>query len=163
MAREIERKFLVCSDAWRAQAVETIPMRQGYLGSGGDVSVRVRIEGNDARLNLKSATLGVSRDEFEFPLPPDGAREVLDRFCGERCVEKIRHLVPAGRHVFEVDEFLGSNAGLVVAEIELESEDEAFERPAWLGDEVSMDPRYYNVRLLEAPYTTWPEAARDPA
>ena len=160
MAREIERKFLLLNDDWRRSVTRSIPMRQGYLGSGGEVSVRVRIEGDDARLNLKSATLGVSRDEFEFPLPLDGAQEVLARFCGQRCVEKVRHLVPFGQHVWEIDEFLGANAGLVVAEIELSAEDECFARPAWLGREVSTETRYYNVCLLDAPYSTWEPDAR---
>lgn len=160
MAREIERKFLVVNDGWRAGVTRSIPMRQGYLGSGGEVSVRVRIEGEEARLNLKSVTLGVSRDEFEFPLPLAGALEALDRFCGQRCVEKVRHLVPSGSHVWEIDVFAGANAGLVVAEIELSTEDEAFLRPEWLGREVSDEPRYYNVSLLDAPYSSWPSELR---
>ena len=160
MPREIERKFLLRNDDWRRLVTRSIPMRQGYLGSGGEVSVRVRIEGNEARLNLKSTTLGVSRDEFEFPLPLAGALEVLARFCGRRCVEKIRHLVPVGGHLWEIDEFEGANAGLLVAEIELAAEDEPFERPAWIGREVSAEPRYYNVCLLDAPYSTWPPELR---
>ena len=160
MAREIERKFLLLNDAWRALVTRSIPMRQGYLGGGGEVSIRVRVEGEEARLNLKSATLGVSRDEFEFPLPLRGALEVLARFCGQRCVKKTRHLVPLGKHVWEIDEFEGANAGLIVAEIELTAEDETFERPAWLGREVSAEPRYYNVCLLDEPFSTWPPELR---
>lgn len=160
MPREIERKFLLRNDDWRSLVTRSIPMRQGYLGSGGEVSVRVRIEGDEARLNLKSATLSVSRDEFEFALPLQGAQEVLARFCGQRCVEKTRHLVPIGEHLWEIDEFEGANAGLIVAEIELAAEDESFERPAWLGREVSTESRYFNVCLLDAPYSTWPPGLR---
>ncbi len=162
MAREIERKFLLASDAWRSAARGSVPMRQGYLASTGEVSIRVRQEGSKAFLNLKSATLGISRDEFEFPLPAVGAAEVLDRFCRERCVEKVRHYVQVGRHRWEIDEFSGDNAGLVVAEVELDDEQEAFDMPAWLGREVSFERRYYNVCLLDYPYRHWTEAERAP-
>lgn len=162
MAREIERKFLLANDAWRRAVTKSLPMRQGYLATTGEVSIRVRQEGDQAFLNLKSATLGISRDEFEFALPPAGAAEVLDRFCRERCIEKTRHLVPAGPHLWEIDEFSGENAGLVVAEIELADEQEAFERPAWLGLEVSLERRYYNVCLLDYPYSHWTAAERAP-
>ena len=155
MAREIERKFLLLNDHWRALVSESSPMRQGYLSTTGVVSVRVRLEGERACLNLKSVRLGISREEFEFPLPAGEAAEVLDRFCGERCVEKIRHLVPNGPHVWEIDEFSGANQGLIVAEIELGAEDEDFIRPSWLGREVSHEARYYNVCLIDAPYASW--------
>ncbi|MSQ66684.1 MAG: CYTH domain-containing protein [Gammaproteobacteria bacterium] len=157
MAREIERKFLLLNDHWRALVSASIPMRQGYLSTTGAVSVRVRLEGARACLNLKGARLGISREEFEFPLPPAEAAEVLDLFCGERCVEKIRHLVPNGPHGWEIDEFSGANQGLIVAEIELGAEDEDFIRPSWLGREVSDEARYYNVCLIDAPYTSWPD------
>lgn len=162
MAREIERKFLLANDDWRAAVSGSLAMRQGYLATTGEVSIRVRQEGDKAFLNLKSATLGISRDEFEFPLPATGAAEVLDRFCGERCIEKTRHYVKLGAHLWEIDEFSGQNAGLVVAEIELAAEDEAFERPAWLGREVSLERRYYNVCLLDHPYSRWSAAERAP-
>lgn len=155
MAREIERKFLLSGDGWRAAVSHSVVMCQGYLATTETVSIRIRQEGDEAFLNLKSATLGVSRDEYEFPLPVGGAQEVLERFCAGRCIRKIRHYVPVGRHEWEIDEFSGANAGLLVAEIELGAEDEAFERPAWLGREVSHEQRYYNVCLVEHPYTAW--------
>lgn len=155
MATEIERKFLVISDAWRAAAAPGIRFRQGYLSGTGKASVRVRVEGREANLNIKGATLGVRRREFEYAIPLDDANEMLDELCTGGIVEKTRFLVPVGGHTWEVDVFEGANAGLVLAEIELEHEDETFEKPAWAGAEVSDDPRYYNVYLAEHPYTTW--------
>lgn len=155
MATEIERKFLVLDDSWRAAVARTVEMRQGYLASDPACSVRVRLEGDDARLNIKSATLGISRQEYEYPIPRGDAEAMLNDLCGGRSVAKRRHYVPAGEHTFEVDEFLERNAGLVVAEIELAAVDERFPHPPWLGAEVSDDQRYYNVRLIEAPYDTW--------
>jgi adenylate cyclase len=160
MAREIERKFLVRNDDWRSAATRNVQMRQGYLATTGEISIRVRQEGDEAFLNLKSATLGISRDEFEFPLPAEGAAEVLARFCASRCVEKTRHFVPAGEHLWEIDEFSGENTGLVVAEIELEHEQETFVHPPWLGREVSLERRYYNVCLIDHPYSRWSPAER---
>lgn len=155
MGIEIERKFLVVSEQWRAQADAGTDFRQGYLAGGEKSSVRVRIEGDRANLNIKSATLGIRRQEFEYPVPLADARELLAGLCDGAVVEKTRYHVPVGGHVWEVDVFAGDNAGLIVAELELSSEDEAFERPAWLGDEVSRDPRYYNVSLVRQPYKDW--------
>lgn len=155
MATEIERKFLVISDAWRAVAAPGVRFRQGYLSGTGKASVRVRVEGDAANLNIKSATLGVRRSEFEYPIPLDDANEMLDHLCSGGIVEKTRYLVTVGDHVWEVDVFEGQNDGLVVAEIELDHEDEGFERPAWAGEEVSHDQRYYNVYLADHPYPTW--------
>jgi adenylate cyclase len=155
MATEIERKFLVVSEAWRAAAAPGVRFRQGYLAGTGKASVRVRVEGEAANLNIKSATLGVRRQEYEYAIPLADANEMLDNLCSGGIVEKTRYCVPVGGHVWEVDVFEGDNAGLVVAEIELSHEDEAFERPAWAGDEVSHDPRYYNVYLAEHPYKNW--------
>ncbi|MCK9530679.1 MAG: CYTH domain-containing protein [Gammaproteobacteria bacterium] len=155
MATEIERKFLVISDDWRAAAEPGVHFRQGYLASTGRASVRVRLEGQEANLNIKSATLGVRRSEFEYAIPLDDANEMLDQLCTGGLVEKTRYRVPVDGHVWEVDVFEGVNAGLVVAEIELNHEDEVFERPTWAGAEVSDDPRYYNVYLAEHPYTNW--------
>jgi adenylate cyclase len=162
MGREIERKFLLANNEWRAEVTRSLPMRQGYLATTDQISIRIRQEGEEAFLNLKSATLGISRDEFEFPLPAAGALEALARFCGSRCVEKIRHFVPRGQHLWEIDEFLGENAGLFVAEVELSDEQEVFERPVWLGTEVSLARRYYNVCLLDHPYVNWSTAERAP-
>ena len=156
MGIEIERKFLIISDAWRAQAVRSVAMTQGYLSKkSGAASVRVRLEGDEAKLNIKAARVGTTRAEYEYDLPPADAREILSTLCANR-VEKIRHYAPVGRHTFEIDEFSGANAGLVVAEIELGAVNETFERPAWLGREVTDDRRYYNHYLASHPYTAWP-------
>lgn len=155
MAVEIERKFLLADESWRAAVQRTVPMTQGYLG-GERCSVRVRIEGERAYLNVKSRTLGVRRSEYEFEIPRAEADAMLAEFCPER-VEKLRHEVPWAGRTFEVDEFRGDNAGLVVAELELEHEDAAFERPAWLGREVTGEARYYNVALARMPYARWRE------
>jgi adenylate cyclase len=162
MALEIERKFLVTGDGWRTAAHEVVPMGQGYLNDAGSLregtmnaSVRVRIAGGAAFLNIKSRELGHTRQEFEYPIPVEDARALLALCVGGR-IEKRRHLVRHAGHLWEVDEFLGDNAGLVVAEIELGRADEAFERPGWLGGEVTDDPRYYNLALAERPYARWP-------
>ena len=157
MAREIERKFLLLDARWRGAVTHTIVMRQGYLGQFERCSVRVRLEDGEARLNIKSATLGIEREEFEYAIPSADAEAMLARLCGPRQLDKRRHLVPFGAHLWEIDEFSGANAGLIVAEIELAAADEHFERPPWLGAEVSDDPRYYNVCLVDVPYTSWPE------
>jgi len=154
---EIERKFLVTGDAWRAQVERSVRMAQGYLNDLGAVesgrqraSVRVRVAGEQAVLNLKSRELGTTRQEFDYEIPLADA-EALLKLCTGGLVDKTRHYV--GR--FEVDEFLGDNAGLVVAEIELDAADEAFEKPGWLGREVTELQRYYNLALAERPYAHW--------
>lgn len=159
MAAEIERKFLVRNDSWRDRVTESRPFRQGYLIGAKQASVRVRLEGEQANLNIKGMTLGVSRQEYEYPIPLEDARAMLASLCGP-LIEKTRHFLPQGEHVWEIDVFEGDNAGLVVAEIELSREDEPFERPAWLGREVSGEARYYNVRLVEHPYKDWSDAER---
>ena len=153
MGIEIERKFLLRDASWRAAADAGTRYVQGYLG-GDRCSVRVRREGDVARLNIKSIALGTTRQEFEYEIPVADAEALLASFCELR-VEKIRFLVDFGGKRWEIDEFLGDNAGLVVAEVELECEDESFERPAWLGEEVTDDPRYYNVNLVQHPYSKW--------
>lgn len=155
MAIEIERKFLLASEAWRALASGKVTMRQGYLTEiGSPASVRVRVEGEAGRLNVKQAVLGSARAEFEYPIPIADAELMLATLC-RRLVLKTRHLVPHAGHVWEVDEFAGDNAGLVVAEIELGRVDEPFERPDWLGPEVTDQARYYNHALAEHPYRSW--------
>ena len=161
MGIEIERKFLVTGDGWRAAAHAVLPMAQGYindaaaLDSGAQkASVRVRIQGDAAYLNLKSREPGHTRQEFDYPIPVDDARALL-ALCVGGLVDKRRHLVRHGNHLWEVDEFLGENAGLVVAEIELDHAEEAFERPEWLGEEVTDDVRYYNLALAAHPYGRW--------
>jgi adenylate cyclase len=161
MPREIERKFLLKSDAWRSQVRESRPMSQGYLASAGNVSVRVRVAGPDATLNIKAGGLVASRAEYEYAIPRDDARELLALAEGP-LVEKTRHFVEHGGMTWEIDEFHGDNAGLVVAEIELDSEDSPFARPPWLGVEVTHLRRYYNVCLVSHPYRAWNEAERNP-
>lgn len=152
MALEIERKFLVTSDAWRA--TPGIRLRQGYLNRDKDRTVRVRIAGNDAFLTVKGRTTGTTRAEFEYAIPLADAEQLL-ALCDGPLIDKIRRVVVHQGSQWEVDEFLGDNAGLVVAEIELQSEDQAFARPDWLGQEVSADTRYFNSSLATHPYGKW--------
>ncbi len=166
VAIEIERKFLVTDDAWRGLAHKIVPMAQGYINdqaamdSGAQrASVRVRIEADEARLNLKSRELGRSRQEFEYPIPVTDARALL-ALCVGGLIDKRRHLVQHRGHLWEIDEFLGDNAGLIVAEIELESGDEWFEKPDWLGREVTESMRYYNLALASRPYSLWSETEK---
>jgi adenylate cyclase len=154
MGVEIERKFLPANEGWRGQGEATL-MRQGYLVADATRTVRVRIEGERAVITVKGKSVGASRGEWEYPIPVPDAAELLDGLCEQPLVEKIRHRIPLGGHVWEVDEFLGQNAGLVVAEIELGSEDEAFEKPDWIGQEVTGEKRYYNSQLIRNPYSTW--------
>jgi len=155
MGVEIERKFLVSNDEWRLRADAGEHYRQGYLSHDPLRSVRVRIAGEKAWLNIKCATSPIRRLEYEYLIPLADAQEMLGRLCSEDCVDKVRYHVRHGRHVWEIDVFEGRNSGLVVAEIELDDEDEIFEKPDWLGREVSDDPRYYNMNLARQPYTTW--------
>ncbi len=166
MGIEIERKFLPRNDGWRAAARKVVPMAQGYLNdlalvdSGAmRASVRVRIEGDAAFLNIKSRELGASRQEFEYPVPVAEARALL-KLCVGGLVEKHRHYVEHAGHLWEVDEFLGDNAGLVVAEIELASEDETFAQPDWVGVEATHAARYYNLALASRPFSQWREDER---
>jgi adenylate cyclase len=161
MPREIERKFLLKSDAWRSQVRRSQPMSQGYLASGGNLSVRVRIAGDEAWLNIKAGGFVASRQEYEYPLPLDEARELFALAEGP-VIEKTRHFVELGGHTWEIDEFHGDNSGLVVAELELDSEDAEFPRPPWLGVEVTDQRRYYNVCLVTHPYRAWNQAERNP-
>ena len=155
MPQEIERKFLV-HDGWRTESHRQMRIVQGYLSSVPGRSVRVRIAGDQGFLTIKGAASasGVSRYEWEREIPVDEA-EALLALAEPGVIEKVRHLVAAGPHTFEVDEYFGANAGLVVAEVELGAEDEAFERPHWLGAEVTGDRRYYNSSLVKAPFGTW--------
>ena len=161
MGIEIERKFLPANDAWRALAQRVVPMAQGYLNDIGMVdsgamqaSVRVRIEGDAAFLNIKSRDLGVRRQEFDYEIPAADARALLALCVGGK-IDKRRHYVTHEDHLWEIDEFLGDNAGLVVAEIELGSVDESFAKPAWLGAEATHAQRYYNLALASRPYSRW--------
>ncbi len=155
MGVEIERKFLLAGDGWRRKADAGRRMRQGYLSGDVRCSVRVRVVGDDAFVGIKSAASTIRRLEFEYAIPLDDAEQLLQHVCLPTQVEKTRYRVPVGRHVWEIDVFEGANTGLVVAEIELEHEDDAFETPAWLGEEVSHDPRYFNMNLALNPFSRW--------
>jgi CYTH domain-containing protein len=154
MSKEIERKFLVKGDAWRALDKGTT-YRQGYLNSAKERTVRVRTAEDKAFLTIKGLTLGATRAEYEYAIPFDEGKAMLDALAEKPLIEKKRYKIPAGDLTWEIDEFLGDNAGLIVAEVELKSEDQAFERPAWLGDEVTGDTRYYNANLIKKPFTRW--------
>ncbi len=155
MAIEIERKFLVADNGWRTAVSRTRRIRQGYLSNNGVSSVRVRCAGDDrAFLTIKSAEQGARRQEFEYAIPVADAESLLG-LCEGNIVEKLRHDVPHGGLTWEVDEFLGANQGLVVAEVELDRVDQAIDRPAWLGSEVTSEQRYYNAGLARRPFNSW--------
>ena len=151
---EIERKFLVEGE-FKSLVCDSFRIRQGYLSTDEGRTVRVRIKGEEGFLTIKGRTSdsGMSRYEWEKEIPVEEASRLLD-MCPS-VIDKIRYIVPSGKHIFEVDVFYGDNEGLVMAEIELESEDEAFERPSWLGREVTGQPRYFNSMLLRNPYKNW--------
>lgn len=159
MPREIERKFLVLGDEWKAQAYQKTTFAQGYLNdiqqSGSKSSVRVRIEGQAANINIKSLEIGLSRDEYEYPINLEEAKKMLATLAVGPVIEKDRYLVKVDQHVWEVDEFFGDNSGLVVAEVEMQSEDEKVTMPEWAGTEVTEYKRYYNVSLSHTPYQSW--------
>jgi CYTH domain-containing protein len=152
MGIEIERKFLVTNEDWKA--AEPIYFCQGYLNRDKLRTVRVRIAGNSAMLTVKSLTTNASRAEFEYEVPFVDAKEMLE-FCEQPLIEKNRRVITFAGMDWEVDEFLGINLGLVVAEIELESESQKFDKPEWVGEEVTADHRYFNSSLSKVPYTTW--------
>ena len=154
MGVEIERKFLLQGEAWRGLG-QAVLLRQGYLSSARERVVRVRIEGEQAMLTIKGANVGATRGEWEYPIPLADAAELLDGLCEQPLIEKVRHRIEHAGMVWEVDEFLGANAGLIVAEIELASEDQPFEKPDWIGAEVSGDARYYNANLIRHPFSQW--------
>lgn len=155
MAQEIERKFLVGGD-FKQEAFESTRIVQGYLSSVPERTVRVRIRGDKGFLTIKGSNKGnrISRYEWEKEISVADAEELL-RLCEPGVIDKVRFLIKAGQHTFEVDEFHGANEGLIIAEVELESEEEAFMHPAWLGQEVTGNPHYYNSMLTRHPYSEW--------
>ncbi len=153
MGIEIERKFLVAGDGWRGHGRST-RICQGYLNRDKARTVRVRIAGEQAFLTVKGLSAGAVRAEFEYAIPPADAQQLL-ALCDGPVIDKVRHAVEHEGLVWEIDEFLGDNQGLLLAEVELRSEDQAFARPAWAGEEVTDDPRYYNSNLAEHPFTRW--------
>ena len=154
MGLEIERKFLVTGTAWKALASGVLT-RQGYLSSAVERTVRVRIAGDQGFLTVKGTSRGLTRAEFEYAIPVEDAAAMLDGLCEKPLIEKTRYRVPFGAHTWDVDEFHGANAGLVVAEVELASADEEPALPPWVGREVSADARYFNANLVKKPFTTW--------
>lgn len=154
MAVEIERKFLLKNDSWRDSVIRSHVLKQGYLASSPLPTVRVRTSDNKAFLTIKGRTEGISRVEFEYEIPSDEAIEML-KLSAQTPIEKTRYIVQANGHTWEIDVFEGSNAGLVLAEVELDSEDEKIELPDWIDIEVTSDPRYYNSALSKAPFSTW--------
>jgi adenylate cyclase len=154
MGEEIERKFLVSGEAWRETA-EGTRYRQGFLSTEPERTVRVRVAGPRGSITVKGKNLGARRAEFEYEIPVADAERMLDTLCKRPLIEKVRYVLAVGAHTWEIDVFEGDNAGLVVAEIELRREDEAFERPEWIGDEVTDDPRYFNSNLVANPYRAW--------
>ncbi len=155
MATEIERKFLVLNEDWRAIVESDMQIVQAYLATNEFNSTRIRIQGDKANINIKSATLGITRTEFEYAIPVDDAQLMIDDLCIKPVIEKTRYIVKHMQHRWEIDVFSGDNKGLIVAEIELSYPDETFEKPSWIGEEVSNDARYYNVCLVEHPYKAW--------
>jgi CYTH domain-containing protein len=154
MGTEIERKFLLIGNAWREKAQGSL-LRQGYISSRPEGTVRVRTSNNQGYLTLKGKTTGITRCEFEYPIPLEEANILLNRLCEQPILEKIRYLVDYKGFTWEVDEFLGDNAGLLIAEIELEAEDQSFAKPEWVGEEVSGDARYFNSSLSRNPFIHW--------
>lgn len=155
MAVEIEHKFLLANDDWRKCVSHSIRYRQGYLSSQPTSSIRVRTSNKQAWLNIKSATIGTHRHEYEYEIPLTDADEILNELCRKPLIEKTRYFVQNNGHTWEIDEFDGDNQGLIVAEIELSEIGASFAKPLWLGEEVTHDLRYYNNNLSTNPYSTW--------
>lgn len=156
MATEIERKFLVTDNSWRG-LTEGVHYRQGYLNPPDSPTVRVRTLKRQGFLTIKGPTVNSSRLEYEYEIPFEEACEMLDRLAVSPIVEKLRYTIPYEGFIWEVDEFLGENAGLIFAEIELAHPDEPFTRPPWIGREVTGDPRFYNANIARNPYSRWKE------
>ncbi len=154
MTKEIERKFLLKNDAWRESAVGTV-FRQGYLPTRDECVVRVRIAGDKAYLTIKGRNIGISRLEYEYTIPVAEADTLLIELCEKPIIEKTRYIVDYKGGLWEIDVFTGENEGLILAEIELETENQQIQIPEWIGEEVSEDPKYYNSNLVKRPYCMW--------
>jgi CYTH domain-containing protein len=154
MGTEIERKYLLKNDTWRLLARGTI-YRQGYLNRTKECTVRVRTTGAGGYLTIKGYSKGATRVEYEYDIPESDAASLLHDFCLKPLIEKRRYKIEFAGLVWDIDEFLGENTGLIVAEVELEREDQPFEKPEWIGQEVTGDPKYYNANLVAHPYCTW--------
>ena len=154
MGIEIERKFLVTTTTWKNNVTGSQSYRQGYLNRDPNRTVRIRLAEPKAWITVKSSTDGLRRHEYEYEIPFADGEEML-AICEIPIIEKVRHLSEVGGLVWEIDEFLGDNVGLIVAEVELESEEQAFEKPPWAGEEVTHDVRYYNSHLSQNPFSAW--------
>lgn len=154
---EIERKYRVTDTSYRTQATRCTYYKQGYLSVTPAATVRIRIAGDRAFITVKGTTTGYSRQEYEYPIPVVDAARMLDSLCQSGLIEKRRYLYPFAGHTWEIDEFMGDNEGLIVAEVELQSESEAVQLPPFIGREVTGDPRYYNACLAQNPYKNWEE------
>jgi len=160
MGIEIERKFLVQGEAWRGLGSAKL-YRQGYISTQNrTTSVRVRLAGEQGYITIKGKREGISRAEFEYPIPPEDAANILENLCDRPLIEKVRHRIAYGGLIWEVDEFMGENAGLIVAEVELTAIDQSIELPEWIGLEVTEDLRYYNANLVRNPYSSWGAIAK---
>jgi adenylate cyclase len=155
MAIEIEHKFLLANDDWRQHITRSVKYRQGYLSSQANTSIRIRISDEQAWLNIKSATIGTHRHEYEYEIPLPDATEIINNLCRKPLIEKTRNFVIDNGNLWEIDEFDGANQGLCVAEIELSEMGKTFVKPIWLGEEVTHDMRYYNNNLAIHPYSEW--------
>jgi adenylate cyclase len=162
MGQEIERKYLTTSNAWRRLASGVL-YRQGYIATQTGHTVRVRMAGDVGVVTLKTKTVGICRSEYEYPIPLQDAAEMLEQLCDRPLIEKYRYTIPLENVIWEVDEFLGDNQGLIVAEVELESEDQVVALPDWIGAEVSGDARYYNSNLARVPFSEWGKGASRPS
>jgi adenylate cyclase len=154
MGREIERKFLLKGSDWKSLAKGT-RYRQGYLNSVKERTVRVRTVGDKGFLTIKGITTGASRAEYEYPIPLSDAEAMLNDLCEKPLIEKNRYKIKDRDLTWEVDEFFGENQGLIVAEVELQSESQAVEKPGWVGEEVTGDPKYFNANLIKHPFSKW--------
>ena len=159
MGMEIERKYLMASDGWRGLA-EGVDYRQGYLSTVKERTVRVRTIADRGFLTVKGISTGASRREYEYEIPAGEAHEMLDELCERPLIEKRRFEITHGGLIWEIDEFSGDNAGLIIAEVELVSEDQLIDIPSWIGEEVTGDPRYFNSSLVANPFSTWNEPDR---
>lgn len=155
MGIEIERKFLLKDDSWQKEAKDLLVLRQGYIKNSVEKVVRIRTSNKRGFITVKGKTENLSRLEYEYEIPFSDAEEMLDSLCEKPLIEKKRFLIHHRGFNWSVDKFLGLNLGLVVAEIELETEEQPFELPPWTGQEVTWDPRYFNSNLIENPYSTW--------
>lgn len=154
MPKEIERKFLVISEKYKELGIG-IPVKQGYLSLSKKRTVRIRISGDKGFLTVKGKSYGATRQEYEYEIPYQDALEMIENQCKKYLIEKLRYEIRFKNNTWEVDEFSGMNKGLVVAEIELEDEEQDFEKPEWVGEEVTGDPRYFNSGLAKKPFSEW--------